>query len=414
MLAPSSWFKDRLFDGWVVVATFLFIGVTLYGIYLSFGVFFKSIEYDFQLTRAVTSAIVSTNLMLSGVFSFGAGWALDRYGPRIVVLLMGLVTGLSLLLTSQATSLWHVFVTYGLLLALGTGPLFVVPMSTVCKWFDKKRGLALGIAGLGLGLGPMFMAPFATYLISNYSWRVAYIVIGLLAWLTILPLSRLLKKDPRAIGALPDGVTEPPSSTGFEDSATPQAGLVLSQVLRTRSFWAAMVIWLFYAANSLSIMTHLVPHVTDIGFSPLQAASVLSTIGAAAIFGRVLTGIISDRAGRKLTSVICALLQAGAMTWLLWSQDLWNFYLFAAVYGFTYGGMSVAFAALIGDTFGVGRIGTMLGILEIGFGIGAGVGPFLGGLIFDINNSYFFAFLLGAIAMATVTLLIGSIRKEYS
>jgi MFS family permease len=287
-------------------------------------------------------------------------------------------------------------------------------MSTVCKWFDKKRGLALGIAGLGLGLGPMFMAPFATYLISNYSWRVAYIVIGLLAWLTILPLSRLLKKDPRAIGALPDGVTEPPSSTGFEDSATPQAGLVLSQVLRTRSFWAAMVIWLFYAANSLSIMTHLVPHVTDIGFSPLQAASVLSTIGAAAIFGRVLTGIISDRAGRKLTSVICALLQAGAMTWLLWSQDLWNFYLFAAVYGFTYGGMSVAFAALIGDTFGVGRIGTMLGILEIGFGIGAGVGPFLGGLIFDINNSYFFAFLLGAIAMATVTLLIGSIRKEYS
>ena len=411
MLSPLG-LKDKLFYGWVVVAVFLVSGITLYGIHFSFGIFFKSIESEFSLTRAATSAILSANLLLAGLYSFFAGWALDRYGPKIVVLLMGVFTGLSLLLTSQTGSSWQLFITYSLLLAMGTGALFVVPMSTVSRWFDKKRGLALGMASSGVGLGPLVMAPFATYLIASFSWRVAYIVIGLIAWLIVIPLSRLLRGDPYEIGALPDGVKTLPKDTESEEGIIQPAHLSLPQALRTRSFWLVMFIWVLYASNIFLVFTHLVPHATDIGFSAMEAAAIVSLIGGAAVAGRVVLGTVSDRMGRKVTAIICALLQAGAMMWLLWANDLWMFYLFALVYGFAFGGMSPVMAALIGDTFGLGRIGAILGMLEVGFGIGAAIGSAVGGFIFDVSNSYFLAFLLGAAVMLVATLLIALIRRE--
>jgi MFS family permease len=406
----SSGLKDKLYYGWVMVFAFWVIGITLYGIHFSFGVFFKSIESEFGLTRAVTSVILSANMIIAGICSFFAGWALERYGPRIVLLLMGLFTGLSLLLTSQADAFWQLFLTHGLLLAMGTGPLFVVSMAAVSRWFDKKRTLALGVSSSGLGLGPLVMAPFATYLISNFDWRTAYIVIGIIAWLVVMPLSRLLKRDPYETGVLPGGVKTSLENIG--DDHIPSVGFSFLQALQTKSFWLFIVTWFLYASNIFLVMTHLVPHATDIGFSAVQAATILSLIGAAVVAGRILMSVTADRIGKKVTVVICVLLQAGAMIWLMWAQDLWMLYLFALVYGFAFGGVSPAMAALVGDTFGLGRLGSILGILEVGFGVGAAVGPVVGGLIFDINHSYFVAFLLGAVAMFAVALFVTLIRRE--
>ena len=263
------------------------------------------------------------------------------------------------------------------------------------------------------------VAPFATYLISNFDWRMAYIVMGLIAWLIVMPLSRLLKKDPYEIGALPDGAKSASRDSHLqkpkieEDSLQP-TDLPLLQVFRTRSFWLIMFIWLLYASSLFLVFTHLVPHATDIGISAGEAAIVLSLIGGASIAGRGLMGTVSDRIGRKVTAVICALLQAGAMVWLLWSQDLWMFYLFALVYGFAFGGIGPSMAALIGDTFGLRSIGMTLGVLEIGWGVGAAIGPAIGGLIFDVSNSYFMAFLIGTAALLIATLLIPLIRRETS
>ena len=232
-----------LFYGWVVVAIFLVTGITLYGIHFSFGVFFKSIESEFALTRAATSAILSANMLLAGLWSFFAGWALDKYGPRLVVMFMGLFTGLSLVLTSQTTAMWQLFFTYSLLLAMGTGALYVVPMSAVSRWFERRRGLALGLASLGIGLGTMVMAPFATYLITNFSWQRAYLIIGLIAWAVVVPLSLFIKRDPKEIGALPDGrPAQEPGATG-STITPPSQQLPFASILRTRSFWLFVSLW---------------------------------------------------------------------------------------------------------------------------------------------------------------------------
>jgi len=406
--------KDRLFYGWVVVVAFLVIGTTIFGIRFSFGIFFKSIESEFDLTRTVTSGIFSVHMVLSPVFAILGGLASDRYGPRIVLFLMGLLTGLSLLLTSQANSMWQLFITYSLLLSMGSSAMFVVMMSTVSRWFDKKRGLALGIASSGVGLGIMVMAPFATFLISNFDWRMAFIIIGVIIWLIVFPLSRLLKKDPYEIGALPDGLDSFSKDIKNKEESIQPADFSLLQTLRTKTFWLIAFVWLFLASNMFLVFTHLVPHVTDIGFSAGEAAAVLSLVGGLSVVGRVLMGTVSDRIGSKPTAIICALLQAGALVWLTWSQDLWMLYLFALFYGLSYGGIGPSIAALIGDTFGLRNMGAILGALDIGFGVGGALGPAIGGLIFDATNSYFMAFLLGAVVMFISALLIAVTRRETS
>ncbi|MFC1965288.1 MFS transporter [Chloroflexota bacterium] len=405
-------FKDKLFYGWVVAVTLLCVSATLMGIHFSFGIFFKSIESEFNLTRAVTSTVVSTQMVFGGVFSFLGGWALDKYGPRIIILIMGLSAGLGLILTSQTNALWQLFATYSLLVAIGSSATYVVETSIVSRWFDKKRGLALGIAGSGTGVGAMVMAPFAAYLISNYDWRMAYIVMGLTAWLVVIPISRLLRRDPYEIGALPDGVKSYSNDIRSEEHSIQPEALSLLQTLRTRSFWLFMFVWLFFGSCFFLILTHLVPHVTDIGYSVGEAATMPGLIGVATIAGRMLMGIVSDRIGRKLTAIICALLMAGAFTSLPWIQGLLMLQLFALVFGFTYGGYGSSVSAIIGDTFGLYRIGAILGVLNVGFAIGASAGPAIGGLIFDSTGSYSVAFLIGGAAMLLASLLITQIKQE--
>lgn len=402
--------KDRLFYGWVVVATFFIAGTAIWGVRFSFGVFFKSIEGEFGLTRATTSAIFSTQMVLGAVFTILGGWALDRYGPRIVLLLMGLFTGLGLLLTGQTNSLWQLFLTYSLFLGMGTSAIFVMVMTTVSRWFEEKRGLAMGVASCGAGLGPVIVAPFATYLIAQFDWRTAFIIIGLIAWLIVVPLSWLLKRDPYEIGALPDGAKVPSENAG--NRRVPPAGLSVSQACRTRSFWLFILVFLLFATSLFLVVTHLVPHATDIGFSAVEAATLFSMTGGATIIGRLLLGAASDRIGRKAAPIICMSLHVSAMVWLLWSKELWMLYLFALAFGFSWGGMGPTMAALIGDTFGLGRLGAILGILDAGFCAGAAVGPYVGGLIFDASRSYSLAFSLGAAVMLLATLLVALVRRE--
>ncbi|MFC2004955.1 MFS transporter [Chloroflexota bacterium] len=416
MLSPLR-LKGRLFYGWVVVSGFFAIQAILLGASTSFGVFFKSIESEFNLTRAATSAILSVSMLLLPIASILGGWALDRYGPRLVLFLMGLFTGLSLLLTSQTNAAWQLFITYSLLLAMGSGATYVVTMSTVSRWFDKKRGLAVGIAGSGGGLGVVAMALFATYLVAKFDWQMAYLIIGLIAWLTVIPLSRLLRKDPYEIGVLPDGV-RPESmdrrvpELGTKEKSFHPAGLSVLETFRTRGFWLVLFIWLLFSFCMLMVFTHIVPHATDIGISAVEAAAILGLIGGARAFGMVLLGSVADRMGRKKTAIICTLFQAGVMVWLIWAQSSWMLYLFAIIYGLSNGGLHSSITALLGDTFGLDRIGSILGVLDIGWGIGAAAGPFIGGLFFDINNSYSQAFLLGAVAMGIIALLTALIRRE--
>ena len=408
--------KDGVFYGWVIVAVFLVIQAVLMGIASSFTVFFKSIEAEFELTRTVTSAISSVSMILIPISGFFGGWALDKYGPKVVLLCMGLLTGLSLVLTSRTVAAWQVFLTYSVLLAIGMGPVYVVATSTVSRWFNKKRGLAVGIAGSGEGLGTITMAPLSNFLISKFNWKTAYLIIGLITWAVVIPLSRFLKKEPGEIGALPDGVkVEKDDIASMKQVAqTQESGMTLVETLKTRGFWAVAGIWFFFSFCMSLLFTHIVPHVTDIGMTATEGAIIISIMGAARVAGMIGLGIVADRMGRKKVAIVSTLVMAGAMLWLVWMQELWIFYLFAVLYGLGNGGLFSGVTSLLGDTFGLERLGSILGLLEVGWGIGAGIGPLIGGFIYDTSSSYSLAFILGAGSMAAITFLVVMLQPASS
>jgi MFS family permease len=259
------------------------------------------------------------------------------------------------------------------------------------------------------------MAPLAAYLIANLGWRMSYIVMGVIAWLFILPMAMLLRKNPSEMGLLPDGAESNEGKIGglnLVDSSNRSTGFSLSHAFKTRNFWCMGFSWLLSTTCIFIVMTHIVPHGTDLGFDAMKAATILGLIGAMNIPGRLIVGRISDNIGRKATSIACALFLAGAIIWLILSKDLWMFYFFAICFGFFYGGYDASTTALIGDIFGLHNIEIIMGTMSASWSLGAAIGPILGGLVYDISNNYFVAFSISVAAMIVVTILLSTTKRE--
>lgn len=397
--------KKPFYYGWVIVVLCLLLITNTYGIRFSFGVFFKSLEQDFDLTRALTSGIFSVYMLLGSVFALVGGWMADRYGPRIVLLIMGGFTFLGLVLSSQVVTLWHLFLSYSLLVGIGTGPTYVVATSIATRWFQKRRGLALAIVTCGVGLGSILLAPVAAYLIENYDWRFSFIIIGLIALVIMIPCSLFFKKPPSEVIVFSETKSQEAIAPNSFEAPKEATEFSLSRALRNRNFWLIGSIWFCYSFCLFTIMTHIVPYAIDSGIAPMQAASILSVLGFASMPVRIVMGIVSDKFGRKLAGLIGAVLMVAAMVLLIQSSSLWMLYIFAVVFGAAYGGLSPSTTAIVGDTFGVRHIGTIIGTLEIGWMLGAAIGPALAGYIFDTTGKYFLAFLVGIVASLIIVVL---------
>lgn len=374
--------------------------------------FLKSIEAEFNITRAAASGIFSVYMLLCVLIAMLGGWALDKYGPRIIGLVMGTFTGLSLLLTSQVAASWQLLVTYSLLLALGTGAMYGVVNTTSSRWFIRKRGFVVGITSSGGGVGAIVLAPFATYLISGYNWRTAYIVVGLISWCMMAFVSLWLKKDPRDMDLLPDGTrTESRNSAIRETGALKQTSdFTISQAFKMNQFWLLGLAWVFLSLSLHMIYIHVVPYAIDAGISSMDAAFILSLLGIANITGRLVIGRLSDNLGRKPLGVTCGLLHFTTLLWLMQSHQLWMMYAFAIVFGFLWGGSGTIITSLVGDTFGTRNLGAIMGFITAGWAFGAAIGPALGGFIFDVSGSYFGAFGAGAAALFISACLLACLK----
>lgn len=405
--------KPRWFYGWYIVGAGFFISFIGIGARYSYGVFVKSFDADFGMTRAATSGIFSVYMLLSCLLAAMGGWALDKYGPRKVAIFMGIFTGLSLILTSRARTPWHLLITYSLFLSLGTGPAYGVVNSTTSRWFVKRRGIAVGITSAGGGVGAIVLAPFATYLISNFDWRTAFIVMGFLSAIGMIGASLFLIKEPGDVGYLPYGM-----SSGQQENAVPTKkntlnprGVTFGLAWRMNQFWLLGLSWLFLALALHMVFIHVVPYALDKGISPMDAAFILSMIGLANIPGRLIVGKLSDTMGTKNLGVSCILIQLGALFWLIYSSNLWMLYVFALVYGFLWGGSATVITILTVDIFGRPSLGIIMGMMSSGWALGAAIGPAVGGFLFDLTGHYHAAFEAGAASLFTAACLMGMIRK---
>ncbi|MFC1912993.1 MFS transporter [Chloroflexota bacterium] len=391
--------KHRFFYGYVVVAAALLIMMISTGALYSFGVFFKPVLTEFGWTRAATSGAYSLCILFIGFLSIVVGRLNDRFGPRIVVTACGLLLGSGYLLMSQVSATWQLYLFYGTLVGIGTSGTLVPPISTVARWFVKRRGLMTGIAMSGIGLGAMIIPPLANWIISGYGWRTSYTVLGIAVLVLMIVVAQFLRRDPDQMGQLPYGNKEQ------EGPGSATRGLSLQGATRTVQFWVVAVIFLFFGVTVQAIIVHIVPHATDIGISAASAAIILAIIGGVSIAGRIIMGNAGDSIGNKPNIIICFALILAALLWLLFTEEVWAFYLFAVVFGFGYGGMASIASPMAAELFGMVSHGAILGAIFCGMAMGETIGPTLTGYIFDTAGGYQPAFLVCAALCITAIIL---------
>ena len=408
----------RFFYGWVVVAAAFCVALVAYGVQYSFGIFIDPLTEDFGWSIALVSGAASLFMFSRGALAIFTGWVTDRYGPRIIVAIGGFFLGLGLILTSQTSAAWQLYLFYGLMGGFGLSVAYAPLVATVSRWFVSKRGLAIGIVTAGIGAGTAVMSPLADYLVATYEWRLSYIIIGLLALIIIIPGAFLLRRSPEEKGLLPLGKAEAIAGdeensniAKKEDSLTSEsAGFSLKDAAHTKAFWLLLAIIIFWSTCLQMTMIHIYRHATELGIPGGVAASFMSVIGISSIIGRLVMGAVSDRLGGKRTLVICLVLQALAVFWLLGATDIWMLYLFAAVFGFAYGGCVPLLPVIAGELFGLKSIGEIIGVQMLGVAIGGAIGPLLGGYVFDVTGSYYFAFTVGGMCTIIALILLAFIR----
>lgn len=314
----------------------------------------------------------------------------DRFGPRVVMTLCGVLLAAGYLLMSQINSLWHLYLFFSIILGIGMGGSFAPLMTLTARWFVKRRGMMTGIVVSGAGVGALMGPPVAGILISRHGWRVSYVVLGVAVLVLMVLGAQLLKPAP---GQMRKG-----GQSGDRQDDQGQAihgeGFTFHGAVRSWKFWTVFTMIFCLGFCSFVIMVHIAAHVTDLGFTQGTAVNIMATIGIVCIAGRVVFGRILDRIGSRKGFVVGFAVMGLSLFLLLFAGAVSMFYLFAVLFGFSFGACTTSESPLVADLFGLRSHGLLLGIVACGFNLGGGVGPLMAGYIFDIAGTYQVAFLL--------------------
>jgi MFS family permease len=408
------------FYGWTVLAAaFVIISMSI-GMLFTLAIFLKPMEEAMGWSRSSISSVGLLNWVVMGLGGVLAGFISDRIGTRAVVLVGSGLLGLGLVLSSQVTALWQLYVTFGILVAGGVSA-FYVPLTVLAiKWFGDRRGMAASVVSAGNGAGILLLSPLTRWLVNELDWRMAFLILGDLAWLVVIPMALLLRDAPPA----PDGPVigrrallssagaskwpplSPHGGQAVGSTLSPHGGqpVGLGVIFRSWPFWAiALTHFACCAAHSGPIF-HLVTHAIDQGVAKMSAASLLGLSGLSSIFGRVGTGIVADRVGAKPTLIAALMLQALTLFAFLFVRDLGPLSALTFVFGIAYGASMPLYALVTREYFGEEALGTAFGAVFFISCIGMGLGSYGGGFLYDALGSYMWLFLAsGAIgAMAVV------------
>ncbi|MBW1785160.1 MAG: MFS transporter [Deltaproteobacteria bacterium] len=396
--------------GYVVVAAAFLMMVVLWGAFYSYGVFFKPLLMEFGWTRATTSGAFSICTITFGLLGTVIGGLNDRFGPRLVMTFCGALMGIAYLLMSRIDALWHLYAFYGLVLGIGMSGSFVPLMTTVARWFERRRSIMTGVIAAGIGIGAMVGPPVVDRLISRYGWRFTYALLGVVVPAVMVLCAQLLRRDPSALKqkkSAGTGATPPPLVADAE-------GLSLPQALRTKEFWMYAGVIFCFGFCVFSVMVHMVPHAMETGFSSAGAAGILATIGGLSVLGKIVLGQVADRVGNRTIFIYGFAFMAASLLWLTAFDGRLILILFAVVFGVAYGGCVTMESPMVVDLFGLRSHGLILGGIALGFTLGGAIGPWLTGLLFDVKGSYAMGFLACTLlsVVGLVLLLLLKIEKN--
>jgi MFS family permease len=369
--------------GYVIVAAAFVMMIVIWGAYSTFGIFFEPLIREFGWTRAMTSGASAINNIALGIICIFSAGLSERFGPRRVITLCGILLGLSYFLMAQITRIWELYLYFGVLMALGMSP-FIPLLSLVPKWFKTNRGRMNAIVLSGMGLGFMVTPPIASDLISEFRWRNSYLIIAIATLIISLTASQFLREGPEAsVSAVP--------------SEERESGLTLRQAVRTRDFAFLCTLYFLFLFCMVAVNVHIVIHARGLKMSPSHSAYTLSLIGLVCILGMNVMGNFADRFGNRIAMGLSYALMGLSFVWVIPAKSEWSVYLFSIAFGFSYGGMQVLFSPIVAQLFGTRSHGVILGTSLLIGTFGGALGPIVTGYSFDALGSYTPAFTLCAV-----------------
>ncbi|MBW2284623.1 MAG: MFS transporter [Deltaproteobacteria bacterium] len=391
----------KYFYGYNIVgAGFALQGMSI-GALFTYGVFFKEFQNEFGWSRAMISGASSLSFLIMGLVGILMGKLNDRTGPKRLVVASAISFGIGYLFMAYMQAPWHLYLLYGLFVGIGLGAHDVITLSTVARWFVRRRGLMTGIVKVGTGAGQLTIPLVATVLIAAYGWRTSYLIMGAALMLALVGIAQFLRLDPREMGLLPDGDAVPPEGV---QAGSRDHGFDMKAAFRTVQFWILCGVELIVLGSLLTIIVQIVPHAMDLGLSPVVAAGVLSTIGGVSMAGRLGMGAAIDRIGGKRALIICFIIIMCGFACLLAARSAWMLFLFAIIYGFAHGGFFTVMSPTVAELFGTASHGSLFGIVLFCGTIGGAIGPIMAGYTFDVTGSYhpMFLAMTGLLAIAFV------------
>ena len=393
----GSWRRLRgSYYGWRIVAGVFFANWLGAGIGLPmFGQFLKPMSSELGWTRTVTTVPIVARQVINLLINPIIGPMLDRYGPRYLMAAGAIVMGLATMLMSQVNSFWQFFLFFGVMGAIGQAGLsHVVTNSTLAKWFVRRRGRATGISAAGINVGEVVMAPLVLALIATIGWRGAWVVMGVLPWLIVVPTSWLwMRRQPEDMGLSPDG----DASTNERDAAV-QGGARLeehswtaAEAFRTPTLWALIVATNLAGIAVSGVLLHQIPFLTDQGLSTTIAAFSLTTYAVFAIPSKLVWGFLAERFHIRYLTAASLLGSAAGLLVLMGADSNVEAIAFGVVYGSTRGAWAVVQSLVWADYFGRGFLGAIRGYVSPFQLLATVGGPIFAAYVFDETGSYMFA-----------------------
>ena len=382
---------------WSVVAACSALMAITSGVWYTASVFYVALMEAFGWSYGSTAGIFSLFTILYGISGVLSGYLVDRFGPRRVILASGVLFVLSLLANCLATAQWHLYVTHGVLAALGLSGMGWVPVSVLlARGFHRRRGLAVGIASAGVGAGIAIFVPLTQLVIQWGGWRAAFVAVAVISALVTFPVGLFAL---RGQGSNPagDAVTSP-----LPDRVPAVApGWTLASAARSRPFWLLAATFVFLNSPVQLVLTHHVAHLVQVGQPRIFAANIVGLVGLFSVGGKILWGYLSDRWWVEATYLAgIAFLIAGILTLMRVgpTSPAWGLYGYAILMGLGYA-VSPAMTPVLSARFFSGRhFGTIFGALNMLHQAAGAAGMWLAGYAHDLTGNYSLPFLIAIVS----------------